>query len=77
MPLNEFIRRFGLLSDSTTNSKEITVESVLAFNDIEASIYRIGPSQVSPLIIYSPFENFSHKLKLHNFYCGFYNEVTK
>lgn len=49
VPLAEFVRRFGLLSDSL--SKEITVENILSFNEIDASTYRIGPSQVSRLLL--------------------------
>lgn len=48
VPLNEFVRRFGLLSDSST--KEISVESILSSNEIDCSSYRIGPSQVSELL---------------------------
>lgn len=49
VPLNEFVRRFGLLSDSST--KEISVESILSSNEIDCSSYRIGPSQVSDFYI--------------------------
>ena len=48
VPLNEFVRRFGLLNDSTMSKEGMSVESILAFNEIDASSYRIGPSQVSP-----------------------------
>lgn len=44
VPLSEFIRRFGLLGD--VSSKDITVEQILAANEIDPSTYRIGPSQV-------------------------------
>ncbi|XP_070496062.1 unconventional myosin-XVIIIa isoform X2 [Chironomus tepperi] len=46
VPLNEFVRRFGLLNDSTTPKENNTVESILSYNEIDASTYRIGPSQV-------------------------------
>ncbi|XP_055903607.1 unconventional myosin-XVIIIa isoform X1 [Eupeodes corollae] len=45
VPLNEFVRRFGLLGDVST-SKDITVEQILMANEIDPSTYRIGPSQV-------------------------------
>jgi myosin-18 len=50
VPLNEFVRRFGLLNDSTIPKENNTVESILSFNEIDASTYRIGPSQVSLLL---------------------------
>lgn len=46
VPLSEFVRRFGLLGD-TTNKEGMTVELILTANEIDASNYRIGPSQVS------------------------------
>lgn len=48
VPLNEFVRRFGLLNDSTMAKESNSVESILAYNEIDSSTYRIGPSQVSP-----------------------------
>lgn len=47
VPLNEFVRRFGLLNDSTMPKENNSVESILSFNEIDSSTYRIGPSQVS------------------------------
>ncbi|XP_039444076.1 unconventional myosin-XVIIIa isoform X2 [Culex pipiens pallens] len=44
VPLSEFTRRFGLLADGTFG--EITVENILNHNEIDPSVYRIGPSQV-------------------------------
>lgn len=44
VPLNEFIRRFGLLGDAS--SKNITVEDILTSNEIDSSTYRIGMSLV-------------------------------
>lgn len=44
VPLTEFIRRFGLLGD--TSSKDLTVEQILTSNEIDSSAYRIGLSQV-------------------------------
>ncbi|XP_058462941.1 unconventional myosin-XVIIIa isoform X2 [Malaya genurostris] len=44
MPLSEFTRRFGLLADGTLS--DVTVESILNHNEIDSSVYRIGPSQV-------------------------------
>lgn len=44
VPQNEFVRRFGLLADAS--SKDITVEDILSANEIDASSYRIGLSQV-------------------------------
>ncbi|XP_058832508.1 unconventional myosin-XVIIIa isoform X3 [Topomyia yanbarensis] len=44
MPLSEFTRRFGLLADGTLG--DITVENILNHNEIDPSVYRIGPSQV-------------------------------
>ncbi|GAB0097354.1 Unconventional myosin-XVIIIa [Sergentomyia squamirostris] len=43
VPLNEFIRRFGLLGD--VQIKDQTVEQILSSNEIDPSTYRIGPSQ--------------------------------
>jgi myosin heavy subunit len=45
VPINEFVRRFGLLSDSL--QKDLSVETILSSNEIDSSTYRIGPSQVS------------------------------
>lgn len=44
VPQNEFVRRFGLLADASP--KDITVEDILSANEIDASSYRIGLSQV-------------------------------
>ncbi|XP_055375472.1 unconventional myosin-XVIIIa isoform X4 [Condylostylus longicornis] len=44
VPLSEFVRRFGLLGDAA--SKDQTVENILTSNEIDPSVYRIGPSQV-------------------------------
>ncbi|XP_055598007.1 unconventional myosin-XVIIIa isoform X6 [Uranotaenia lowii] len=45
VPLAEFTRRFGLLADGTLGG-DITVENILNHNEIDSSVYRIGPSQV-------------------------------
>ncbi|XP_018790363.1 PREDICTED: unconventional myosin-XVIIIa isoform X1 [Bactrocera latifrons] len=47
VPLVEFVRRFGLLAavDSAT-AKDITVEQILAANEVDTATYRIGPSQI-------------------------------
>lgn len=44
VPQNEFVRRFGLLADAS--SKDLIVEDILSANEIDASSYRIGLSQV-------------------------------
>lgn len=44
VPLNEFVRRFGLLAD--VSSKNATVEEILTSNEIDPSSYRIGVSLV-------------------------------
>lgn len=44
MPLAEFQRRFGLLA--CDSNREVTVEHILASNEIDTATYRIGPSQV-------------------------------
>lgn len=44
VPLNEFVRRFGLLGDAS--SKNVTVEEILVSNEIDASAYRVGVSLV-------------------------------
>lgn len=44
VPLNEFVRRFGLLGDA--NSSNLTVEEILFANEIDLSTYRVGVSQV-------------------------------
>ncbi|XP_037923856.1 unconventional myosin-XVIIIa isoform X3 [Hermetia illucens] len=44
VPLSEFVRRFGLLGDAS--NKNLTVEQILSANEIDSSLYRIGPSQV-------------------------------
>ncbi|XP_055629701.1 unconventional myosin-XVIIIa isoform X3 [Toxorhynchites rutilus septentrionalis] len=44
VPLSEFTRRFGLLADGSLG--DITVENILNNNEIDSSVYRIGPSQV-------------------------------
>lgn len=40
----EFVRRFGLLGDSSTGQNNL--EGILSDNDIDPASYRIGPSQV-------------------------------
>lgn len=47
VPLLEFVRRFGLLAGDLANSKDISVEQILAVNELDVASYRIGPSQVS------------------------------
>lgn len=47
VPLNEFVRRFGLLNDTAMAKENNSVESILSFNEIDSTTYRIGPSQVS------------------------------
>lgn len=42
----EFVRRFGLLAGDSTGGTD-NLENILANNDIDPSVYRIGPSQVS------------------------------
>lgn len=44
LPHSEFVQRFGLLGDETITDNKI--EHILSVNDIDASTYRIGPSQV-------------------------------
>lgn len=44
VPLNEFVRRFGLLGDAS--SQPVTVEEILTANEIDLSAYRIGVSLV-------------------------------
>lgn len=44
VPLSEFTRRFGLLGDGALG--DVTVENILNLNEIDPSVYRIGPSQV-------------------------------
>lgn len=44
VPLTEFVRRFGLLGDASSNT--FGVEEILASNEIDPSTYRIGVSQV-------------------------------
>ncbi|XP_067640485.1 unconventional myosin-XVIIIa isoform X2 [Eurosta solidaginis] len=47
VPLAEFVRRFGLLAGfDTAGSKDITVEQILAANEVDTATYRIGPSQI-------------------------------
>lgn len=46
VPINEFMRRFGLLC-SDPAQKDLSVETILSSNEIDSSTYRIGPSQVS------------------------------
>lgn len=48
VPLNEFVRRFGLLNDTTMPKESVSVESILSANEIDSSTFRVGPSQVSP-----------------------------
>lgn len=48
VPLVEFVRRFGLLAGvDSAGAKDITVEQILAANEVDTATYRIGPSQVS------------------------------
>lgn len=44
VPLTEFVRRFGLVSEMPT--KDLTAEQILSSTDIDVSSYRIGVSQV-------------------------------
>lgn len=53
VPLNEFVRRFGLLNDTAMPKESNSVESILSFNEIDSSTYRIGPSQVSCTFFHS------------------------
>ncbi|XP_034486249.1 unconventional myosin-XVIIIa isoform X1 [Drosophila innubila] len=46
VPLLEFVRRFGLLAGDLANSKDISVEQILAVNELDVASYRIGPSQI-------------------------------
>lgn len=46
VPLNEFVRRFGLLNDPSAAKDSFSVENILSFNEVDSSSYRIGPSQV-------------------------------
>ncbi|XP_053968868.1 unconventional myosin-XVIIIa isoform X5 [Anastrepha ludens] len=48
VPLAEFVRRFGLLAgvDTAGAAKDITVEQILAANEVDTATYRIGPSQI-------------------------------
>lgn len=47
VPLLEFVRRFGLLAGDLASNKDISVEQILAVNEMDVASYRIGPSQVS------------------------------
>lgn len=51
VPLAEFERRFGLLAGE--GSKDVVVEQILSANEIDPATYRIGPSQVSKLLLFS------------------------
>lgn len=44
VPLAEFVRRFGLVSEMPT--KDLAAEQILAATDVDSSAYRIGVSQV-------------------------------
>lgn len=44
VPLNEFVRRFGLVSEMPI--KDLTAEQILISTDVDVSSYRIGISQV-------------------------------
>ncbi|KAH8417188.1 hypothetical protein KR222_005934, partial [Zaprionus bogoriensis] len=46
VPLLEFVRRFGLLAGDLASSKDISVEQILAVNELDVASYRIGPSQI-------------------------------
>ncbi|XP_032593128.1 unconventional myosin-XVIIIa isoform X1 [Drosophila grimshawi] len=46
VPLLEFVRRFGLLAGELANNKDISVEQILAVNELDIASYRIGPSQI-------------------------------
>ncbi|XP_030078761.1 unconventional myosin-XVIIIa isoform X5 [Drosophila hydei] len=46
VPLLEFVRRFGLLAGDLASNKDITVEQILAVNELDVASYRIGPSQI-------------------------------
>jgi len=48
VPLLEFVRRFGLLAGDLASNKDVSVEQILAVNELDVASYRIGPSQVSP-----------------------------
>ncbi|XP_017968375.1 unconventional myosin-XVIIIa isoform X6 [Drosophila navojoa] len=46
VPLVEFVRRFGLLAADLASNKDVTVEQILAVNELDVASYRIGPSQI-------------------------------
>ncbi|XP_017874079.1 PREDICTED: unconventional myosin-XVIIIa isoform X3 [Drosophila arizonae] len=46
VPLVEFVRRFGLLAADLSSNKDVTVEQILAVNELDVASYRIGPSQI-------------------------------
>ncbi|XP_068158091.1 unconventional myosin-XVIIIa isoform X1 [Drosophila tropicalis] len=46
VPLVEFVRRFGLLAGELGNNKDVSVEQILAVNELDVASYRIGPSQI-------------------------------
>ncbi|XP_017847172.1 unconventional myosin-XVIIIa isoform X2 [Drosophila busckii] len=46
VPLLEFVRRFGLLAGELGNNKDVSVEQILAVNELDIASYRIGPSQI-------------------------------
>ncbi|KAH8382967.1 hypothetical protein KR009_006081 [Drosophila setifemur] len=46
VPLLEFVRRFGLLAGDLASNKDISVEQILAVNELDVASYRIGPSQI-------------------------------
>ncbi|XP_020818590.1 unconventional myosin-XVIIIa isoform X1 [Drosophila serrata] len=46
VPLLEFVRRFGLLAGDLASNKDVSVEQILAVNELDVATYRIGPSQI-------------------------------
>ncbi|XP_023035936.1 unconventional myosin-XVIIIa isoform X3 [Drosophila willistoni] len=46
VPLVEFVRRFGLLAGELGSNKDVSVEQILAVNELDVASYRIGPSQI-------------------------------
>ncbi|XP_070072281.1 unconventional myosin-XVIIIa isoform X3 [Drosophila takahashii] len=46
VPLLEFVRRFGLLAGDLASNKDVSVEQILAVNELDVASYRIGPSQI-------------------------------
>lgn len=58
VPLVEFVRRFGLLAADLASNKDVTVEQILAVNELDVASYRIGPSQVSSMHIAYLYDRF-------------------